>query len=63
MKTIDEVIYWQENRKGLLTGLGTRQEMEESILYYLKEYQKLLILMPNLVNAELENQKKGKTIG
>lgn len=63
MKTIDEVIYWQENRKGLLTGLGTRQEMEESILYYLKEYQKLLKLMPNLVNAELENQKKGKTIG
>ena len=41
MKTLDEVIYWYENRKGLLTGLGTRQEMEESLLYHLKEYKKI----------------------
>ena len=63
MKTIDEVIYWYENRKSLLIGLGTRQEMEASILYHLKEYRKLLMLMPNLVNTALENQKKGKTVG
>lgn len=63
MKTIDEVIHWYENRKDLLIGIGTRQEMEDSILYHLKEYQKLIMLLPNLVNAELENQKKGKTIG
>lgn len=55
MKTIDEVIYWYENRKGLLTGLGTKQEMEDSILYHLKEYQKLIMMLPNLVNAEPEN--------
>lgn len=63
MKTIDEVIYWYENRKNLLIGLGARQEMEDSILYHLKEYRKLIMLFPSLVNAELENQKKGKTIG
>lgn len=63
MKTIDEVIYWYENRKGLLIGLGTKQEMEASILYYLKEYRKILMLAPGLINKELENQKKGKTIG
>ena len=63
MKTIDEVIYWYENRKNLLIGLGAKQEMEESLLYHLKEYKKILNLIPNLVMSELENQKKGKTIG
>ena len=63
MYSLDEVIYWYENRKGLLTGIGTKQEMEASILYHLKEYQKLIMLLPSLVNAALENHKKGKTIG
>lgn len=37
-KTLDEVIDWYENRKGVLTGLATKQEMEDGALYYLKSY-------------------------
>ena len=39
MRTLDEVIYWYENRKAVLTGKATRDEMEEDILYYLKKYR------------------------
>jgi hypothetical protein len=39
MKTLDEVIYLYENRKSLLIGKATRDEMEEDILYYLKKYR------------------------
>ena len=32
-------------------------------LHYLKEYQAILPLVPNLINTALQIQKKGKTIG
>ena len=40
MKTLDEVIDWYANRKTMLIGKATKEEMEDSILHYLKEYQK-----------------------
>ena len=63
MKTLDEVIRWYENRKSTLIGKATKEEMEDSILHYLKEYQAILPLVPSLINTALEVQKKGKTIG
>ena len=39
MKTLDEVIRWYENRKDTLIGKATREEMEDSVLHYLKEYR------------------------
>ena len=41
MKTLDEVIHWYENRKVALIGKCTKEDMEESILHYLKEYREL----------------------
>ena len=32
-------------------------------LHYLKEYQKILPLVPSLINTAIAVQKKGKTIG
>lgn len=32
-------------------------------LHYLKEYQKILPLVPSLINTAIEVLKKGKTIG
>ena len=43
MKTLDEVIYWYENRKVILTGAGVKAEMEADILEYLKEYNRKLL--------------------
>ena len=42
MRTLDEVIDWYENRKAVLTGKATRDEMEEDILYYLKAYKEMV---------------------
>ena len=42
MKSLDEVIYYLENKKGLLIGYATAEELKQAEIYYLKEYQKLL---------------------
>lgn len=39
MKTLDEVTDWYANRKTILIGKATKEEMEDSILLYLKEYR------------------------
>jgi len=39
MKTLDEVIRWYENRKDILIGKATKEEMEDSVVHYLKEYR------------------------
>ena len=38
-------------------------EMQKDALHYLKEYQKILPLVPSLINTAIAVQKKGKTIG
>ena len=52
MKTLDEVIDELED-EGLFPDA----------LHYLKEYQKILPLIPSLINTAIAVQKKGKTIG
>jgi hypothetical protein len=37
--------------------------LKDDALHYLKEYQKILPLVPSLINTALAVQKKGKTIG
>lgn len=44
-KTLDEVIDWYENRKTVLTGLATKQEMEDGVLYYLKQFRNEIRLL------------------
>ena len=61
MKTLDEVIYWYENRKSLLVGKATRDEMEEDILYYLKKYRAEQQENPALTWDELK-QMEGKPV-
>lgn len=36
---------------------------DEDALHYLREYQKILPLVPSLINTAIAVQKKGKTIG
>lgn len=38
-------------------------ELMTDALHYLKEYQKILSLLPSLIGTALEAQKKGKTRG
>ena len=64
MKTLDEIIYWCENRKALLVGKATRDEMEEGILYYLKMYRSDQIeFMNNQKYWEDELKQKIKDFG
>ena len=37
--------------------------LKKDALHYLKEYQKILPLVPSLINTAIAVQKKGKTIG
>lgn len=46
--TLEEVIYLFENRKSILIGKASRDEMENAILYYLKEYWKKLDVLNKL---------------
>lgn len=39
MKTIDEVIDWYANRRTVLIGRATKEEMEDSVLHYLKAFR------------------------
>ena len=57
MKTLDEVI--EELEDFLIEDEG----MFADALHYLKEYQKILPLIPSLINTAIAVQKKGKTIG
>lgn len=69
MRTLDEVIDWYENRKAVLTGKATRDEMEENILYYLKAYKEMVDSFVGVVVQykelfkmiidEAENEKAG----
>lgn len=53
MKSLDEVIDWYENRKFRLIGRATLEEMNESILHYLKEYRdKLKESQPDDISDE-----------
>ena len=40
MQTLNDVICWYENRQTTLIGKATREEMQDSVLHYLKEYQR-----------------------
>lgn len=55
MKTLDEVVELMESIDFISWGADA--------LHYLKEYQKILPLVPSLINTVLAVQKKGKTIG
>ena len=68
MKTLDEVIRWYENRQTTLIGKATREEMQDSVVHYLKEYrdhqQRLLTLCDNygdaIANCEIAENKYRK---
>ena len=73
MKTLDEVIKaleicWEQKTCSKECpymmqepSCGLRRELDA--LHYLKEYQKILPLVPSLINTAIAVQKKGKTIG
>lgn len=76
MKTLDEVIKALEictsgycsNSDGDCPYLNIDNDCDTRLrkldaLQYLKEYQKILPLVPSLINTAIEVQKKGKTIG
>ena len=70
MKTLDEVIAKLEDaRVQVETGTGywvdyrDNDKLKTDALHYLKEYQKILPLVPSLINTAIAVQKKGKTIG
>lgn len=42
---------------------GSCGDQKLDALHYLKEYQKILPLVPSLINTAIQVQKKGKTIG
>ena len=74
MKTLDEVIKANECcdhgepdsrcEDCPYNGIGACcAERESDALHYLKEYQKILPLVPSLINTAIAVQKKGKTIG
>ena len=77
MKTLDEVIkalevctsgYCSHPKHGDCPYLDERNDCDTrqrklDALHYLKEYQKILPLVPSLINTAIAVQKKGKTIG
>lgn len=69
MKKLDEVILAIEHCLSLIgcDDCPFREEpdcmIREDALHYLKEYQKILPLVPSLINTAIAVQKKGKTIG
>ena len=58
MKTLDEVIDWYENRKGILIGLASKDEMEKSILSYLKQYRGFLKCLEETIANTLNLQER-----
>ena len=77
MKTLDEVIialevctsgYCSHPKHGDCPYLDERNDCDTrqrklDALHYLREYQKILPLVPSLINTAIAVQKKGKTIG
>ena len=79
MMSLDDVIKAMENCYGPdaeccakcqyprdVAGTGTiclKCNLEDDALHYLKEYQKILPVVPSLINTAIAVQKKGKTIG
>lgn len=70
MKTLDQVIETLEDARvqvetgnGLWVDYRDNDDLKADALHYLKEYQKILPLVPSLINTALAVQKKGKTIG
>ena len=76
MKTLDEVIKAYElscgkkdcaqcpyNDECLDHFTCECYERMDDTFHYLKEYQTILPLLPNLINTAITVQKKGKTIG
>lgn len=72
MKTLDEVIEALEkcisdtvcvNECPYYKDGCLDHALDKDSLHYLKEYQAILPLVPNLINTALQIQKKGKTIG
>ena len=54
MKTLDEVIYWYENRRSILIDKATKEEMEDAIIYHLKNYREVLNALKEVFNGERE---------
>ena len=66
MKTLDEVIKAMETDPvpmAYTARLSVHEDIMTDALHYMKEYQKILPLVPSLINTAIAVQKKGKTIG
>lgn len=63
IKACEETVHYLYDHNVSIDGCYLGAEETIDALHYLKEYQKILPLIPSLINTAIAVQKKGKTIG